>query len=127
MTCPFPNDRWKVRLFGIKDENRDWRKSGLDGWFKELVRDPRIILDMNIRNALFEFLEVENHKGVADSISSLTQRGASQNIPENFQAERLGQHRRASINIGDPILPPASDGSVSSSLGSGTRRQSIKF
>ena len=44
MTCPFPDDRWKSKFFGVNDEVRDKRRNGLDGWFRELAMSPQVIL-----------------------------------------------------------------------------------
>lgn len=58
MTHPFPDDFWKGRIFGVSTEMRDWRKRGLDLWFKELITNPKIILNDVCQEILYEFLEV---------------------------------------------------------------------
>jgi len=59
----FPNDRWKTMIFGVTDSVRNSRQKGLDLWLRELVMNPKLMLDKSARSILFDFLEVDKHKG----------------------------------------------------------------
>ena len=72
--CPFPDDRWRTKFFGVNDDTRSGRQKALDGWFRELVTSPKVMLDANLRKYLFEFLEVEKNKTIASEIQVLSKR-----------------------------------------------------
>jgi hypothetical protein len=61
MTHGFPDDYWRGKIFGVTDEMRDWRRHGLDQWLRELVINPKFMLDDSNQCILYDFLEVPLH------------------------------------------------------------------
>ena len=64
MKYPFPNDYWKAKLIGVSDETKNWRRSNMDLWFRELVLNPIFMLNDDSRTILYEFLEVPKNKEI---------------------------------------------------------------
>ena len=64
MDNAFPDDLWRGTLFGVSDEMRDWRQKGLDKWFRELLLNPKMFIDVTTRSQLYEFLRVADHISV---------------------------------------------------------------
>lgn len=87
----FPDDRWKSRFFGVDDNVRNLRQKGLDLWFREICINPRFMLDLKLRSALYEFLDVFKNQDLIDRISALT-------ISEKREESHvIAPNRRASV------------------------------
>jgi len=67
MLYPFPNDRIKTRFFGVNDETRNLRQKGLDLWLREICMNPRVMLDLKLRSAFYDLLDVHKNKALLDS------------------------------------------------------------
>ena len=108
MTCPFPDDRWRTKFFGVNDDTRSGRQKALDGWFRELVTSPKVMLDANLRKYLFEFLEVEKNKTIAGEIQVLSKRDQQGASAVGSTAFTTGSSiaKRMSGPIGSQSAPP---------------------
>ena len=111
MACPFPEDRWKTKIFGVSDDTRDWRQKALDGWFRELVMSPKVMLDVNLRKSLFEFFEVDKNKAIASEIQVLpsSSGGASVAAATVFSTgSSIARRMSAPVNSSSTLPQPQS-------------------
>lgn len=63
MEFPYPEASYSSVFFGVSEKERIDRMVKLNQWFKEIILNPLMMLQSNVRLLVHDFISMDNHIG----------------------------------------------------------------